>query len=59
VRELYVASELSSPQHIFWFDSPFAALWAMALLTAAHDSLWRGIVDAMGRNKRQRDVCRS
>jgi hypothetical protein len=56
LRELYSASELPAPDRFFWFDSPYAALWAMALLTAEHDALWQRIVEAMGRYKRQREL---
>ena len=56
LRELYIASELPAPDRFFWFDSPYAALWAMALLTAAHDAVWQRIVEAVARYKRQREL---
>ena len=55
LRELYAASGVAIPEHFFWFDSPHAALWAVALLSEAHDFLWRRIVDAVSRTKRDRE----
>jgi cytochrome P450 len=56
LRELYIASELPAPGHFFRCDSPYAALWAMALLTAEYDALWRRIVEAVARYKREREL---
>jgi hypothetical protein len=56
VREVYLACDLSPPQCFLWFDSPYAALWAMALLSAGHDALWQNIVQAMSRYKREREM---
>jgi hypothetical protein len=56
LRELYVASELPAPGHFFWCDSPYSALWAMALVTAEYDPLWKRIVEAMSRYKREREL---
>ena len=55
LREFYAASNLPAPEHFFWFDSPRAALWAVALLSEAHDFLWRRFVDAVSRTKRDRE----
>lgn len=56
VRDLYIASDLAPPSHVFWFDSPYSALWAMGLLMAGNDALWQRIVDAMNRYKREREL---
>jgi hypothetical protein len=40
LRALYLASDLPPPDHFFWFDRPYDALWAMVLPMAAHDPLW-------------------
>ena len=40
VRRLYAAAGFPEPRHIVWFDSPFAASWAVALLMAPHHGLW-------------------
>jgi hypothetical protein len=40
VRRLYDVAGFEAPQHIVWFDSPFAASWAVALLAAPHQQQW-------------------
>jgi uncharacterized protein DUF6745 len=40
VRRLYAAAGFSEPRHVVWFDSPFEASWAVALLIAPHHQLW-------------------
>src|SRR5690242_18916753 len=56
VREVYLACDLPPPRCFLWFDSPYLALWAMALLSAGHDALWQQIVQAMSRYKREREM---
>jgi hypothetical protein len=55
LRDLYAAAGLAVPGHFFWFDSPFKAAWGVGLLKARHDLLWQRILDAVGRNKRERE----
>jgi len=45
----------SHRRNIFWFDSPFMVSWAVALLNEPHDFLWQRMLEAVGRNKRQRE----
>ena len=40
VRRLYRAAGFDEPQHFVWFDSPFAASWAVALLVAPSHFSW-------------------
>src|SRR5690349_5142657 len=40
VKRLYGAAGFPPPQHMLWYDSPFAASWAVALLIAPHHFLW-------------------
>src|SRR5689334_67603 len=40
VRRLYSAAGFPEPRHLLWFDSPFEASWAVALLMAPHHGLW-------------------
>lgn len=53
--DLYAAAGLPPPKHFFWFDSPFAAAWAVALLTEPHDFLWQRIMQDLDRRKRERE----
>src|SRR5216683_8430653 len=53
--ELYAASGLPIPEHFFWFDSPHAALRAVALLSEPHDFLWKRFIEAVSRTKRDRE----
>jgi len=55
LRDLYAACGFPSPGHFFWFDSPFRAAWAVALLSAPHDLLWQRTVEAVSRMKQQRE----
>ena len=40
VPRLDAAAGFAEPRHIIWFDSPFEASWAVALLSASHHGLW-------------------
>lgn len=55
LRELYSLAELAPPEHIFWLDSPFAAAWAVGLLSEQHDFIWQRIIEAASRRKSERD----
>lgn len=56
IRRLYAAAGLAEPRHFIWFDSPFAASWAVALLVAPHHFLWGQKLSptALSRDERQR-----
>jgi hypothetical protein len=56
VRRLYAAAGFPKPRHFIWFDSPFAASWAVALLVAPHHFLWGETLSspALSRDARQR-----
>ena len=41
VRRLYSAIGFFEPRHFLWFESSFEASWAVALLIAPHNQLWR------------------
>ena len=40
VRRLYAAAGFAEPRHVLWYDSPFDASWAVALLIVPHHHLW-------------------
>lgn len=54
VCDLYVTAGFSAPRHRCWFDSPFAAAWAVALLIEPHHYAWRPLIDAERRSRRGR-----
>jgi hypothetical protein len=41
VRELYIAAGLEPPRHLLWFNTPFDACWAVALLIEADRPAWQ------------------
>ena len=55
VRDLYKAAGFKEPHHFFWFDSPFAASWIVAVLIAPHHHLWAQKLSAssLSRDDRQ------
>jgi hypothetical protein len=53
LRDLYTSAGLAPPEHFFWFDSPFGAAWAVALLCEPHDFIWQRIIADVGRRKRE------
>jgi hypothetical protein len=55
LRELYALAGLASPEHFFWFDSPFPAAWAVGLLSEPHDFIWQRIIADVSRRKRERE----
>jgi hypothetical protein len=55
VRDLYAAAGFEPPRYLFWFDSPFDACWANALLTAPHSAIWPSLLDAFGKVKAYRE----
>jgi uncharacterized protein DUF6745 len=54
VRDLYVSAGFAGPRHLWWFDSPFAASWAVALLIEPHSYAWRPLIDAERRSRQGR-----
>jgi hypothetical protein len=66
VRDLYAASGFPPPRYFLWFDSPFDAAWAVAMLDAKHDDTWGRIIGEATRSPTQRqkmesvqaDICR-
>ena len=55
VRRLYAAAGFREPQHFLWFDSPFAASWAVALLAAPSHFLWgQKLSSGLSRDARER-----
>ena len=40
VGRLYAAAGFVEPRHVLWFDSPYDASWAVALLAAPHNPMW-------------------
>ncbi len=55
LRDLYAAAGFQPPQAFFWFDSPSAAAWAVAVLTGPHDFIWQRMIEALGRRRRERE----
>ena len=55
VQALYAASGLAQPRHFFWFDAPFDACWANAILTAPYSQIWRQLLAAYGQVKAYRE----
>ena len=55
VRQLYVVAGFEPPRYLFWFDSPFDACWANALLTAPHSFIWAQMVKGLGMAKAHRE----
>jgi hypothetical protein len=49
ISDLYVAGEFIPPGGALWFDSPFEASWAVALLVARHNPTWRDSLESSGR----------
>jgi hypothetical protein len=52
VRDLYRSAGFDTPRHLIWFDSPFAASWAVALLIEPHHAIWHNLIDAERRSRR-------
>jgi len=66
VGDLYLAAGFEPPQHFLWFESPFHASWAVALLLRSHSAIWRQTLESTERSSSGReslaraseDVCR-
>jgi hypothetical protein len=43
-----------APKHLFWFDSPERAGWAVKLLDAAQERMWAGFVELESRRPERR-----
>jgi uncharacterized protein DUF6745 len=56
VRDLYTSAGFAEPRHLCWFDSPFAAAWAVALLIEPHHYAWRSLIDAERRSRQGRQA---
>src|SRR5690349_6293414 len=54
--DLYMACGFAAPRHFFWFASPFHAAWAVAMLTAPHNPLWRKMMDCALHLRQESDV---
>jgi hypothetical protein len=54
VCDLYVSAGFAAPRHLCWFDSPFEAAWAVALLIEPHHYAWRLLIEAERRSRRGR-----
>jgi len=55
VRDLYTAAGFEPPRYVFWFDSPFDACWANALLTAPHSSIWAQLLGGLAQMRFHRE----
>jgi hypothetical protein len=55
VRDLYAAAGFPAPTRIVWFDSPFAASWAVAVLIEPHHPVWRDQLNAARRSRGLRE----
>src|SRR6187200_3516026 len=55
VRDLYAAAGFPAPTRFVWFDSPFAASWAVALLIEPHHPVWRDQLSATRRSRGLRE----
>lgn len=55
VREIYAAAGFETPRYVFWFDSPFDACWANALLSAPHSSIWPQMLAGLAQIRTHRE----
>jgi len=55
VRRLYAAAGFAEPRHFIWYESPFEASWAVALLAAPHNFLWAQSMASAGRSRDSKD----
>src|SRR4029434_7862294 len=51
VRDLYVNARWAAPRHLCWFESPFAASWAVALLLEAQDPGWQNLLGSARKSR--------
>ena len=56
VISLYRAAGFEEPRHFLWFDSPFQASQAVALLLAEHHPAWRQARASLDRSARGRNT---
>src|SRR5262245_50983524 len=54
VRPSYTAAGISPPRFFGWFDSPYAAAWAVALLLEPRDRNWHTLVGDARRRRADR-----
>jgi len=55
VRALYQAAAFGTPSRFCWFDSPFTASWAVALLVEPHHQIWRDLLRSARKTRGQRE----
>src|SRR5918993_548726 len=55
VRGLCEEAGLAPPRHACWFDSPFDAAWAVALLIEEHHRVWRDLLGGARKRRSERD----
>ena len=46
VRRLYVAAGFAEPRHLLWYDSPFAASWAVGVVAERYEYSWAQLFKA-------------
>src|SRR5262245_63481845 len=54
--DLYLAAGFEAPQHFLWFESPFQASWAVALLLRSHSAIWRQTLESAERSSSGREL---
>ena len=56
IHRLYAAAGFAEPRHVLWFESPYDASWAVALLAAPHNPMWGNRFSLRGatRDEKQR-----
>jgi hypothetical protein len=55
VQRLYAAAGFAKPRHFLWFESPFEASWAVALLVAPYHQIWRDRFSSRGASREDRE----
>src|SRR3954467_4769370 len=55
VRQLFTAASFGPPRYFCWFDSPFDAAWAVALLIETRHQVWRDLVSGARGRRTERD----
>src|ERR1044071_7312038 len=55
VRRLHAAAGFAEPRRVLWFESPFEASWAVALLAAPHYQTWRDRFSSRKATRDERD----
>jgi hypothetical protein len=55
VRRIFEAAAIAPPRHYCWFDSPFDAAWAVALLIEERHRVWRDLVSGARARRAERE----